>query len=79
MPDVCPDLQQPGMYCQTCGDQSPPGSRLAALPGLSGGDADRVTANCPYEKRRDLVRKGVLSESKFDKIRDAVYVDHEKD
>jgi len=52
--------------------------RLAALPGLSGDDADRIIANRPYEKRRDLVRKGVLSESKFDKIRDAVYVDHEK-
>ena len=52
--------------------------RLAALPGLSGDDADRIIANRPYEKRRDLVRKGVLSESKFDKIRDAVYVDQEK-
>ena len=52
--------------------------RLAALPGLSGDDADRIIANRPYEKRRDLVRKGVLSESKFDKIQNAVYVDHEK-
>jgi DNA uptake protein ComE-like DNA-binding protein len=52
--------------------------RLAALPGLTGDDADRIIANRPYEKRRDLVHKGVLSESKFDKIRDDVYVDHEK-
>ena len=52
--------------------------RLAALPGLSGEDADRIIANRPYEKRRDLVRKGVLSEKKFDKIRNAVYVDQEK-
>jgi len=53
--------------------------RLAALPGLTGDDADRIIANRPYGKRRDLVRKGVLSESKFDKIRDAVYVDQEKE
>ena len=52
--------------------------RLAALPGLTGDDADRIIANRPYEKRRDLVRKNVLSEGKFDKIRDEVYVDHEK-
>ena len=52
--------------------------RLAALPGLTGDDADRIIANRPYEKRRDLVRKGVLSESEFDKIRDDVYIDHEK-
>jgi DNA uptake protein ComE-like DNA-binding protein len=52
--------------------------RLGQLPGLTGDDANRIIANRPYEKRRDLVRKGVLSESKFDKIRDDVYVDHEK-
>jgi DNA uptake protein ComE-like DNA-binding protein len=52
--------------------------RLAQLPGLTGDDADRIIANRPYEKRRDLVSKGVLSESKFDKIRDDVYVDHGK-
>jgi len=52
--------------------------RLAALPGLTDDDVERIIANRPYEKRRDLVRKGVLSESKFDKIQNAVYVDHEK-
>lgn len=52
--------------------------RLAALPGLTAEDADRIIANRPYENRRDLVRKGVLSESKFNKIRENVYVDHEK-
>lgn len=53
--------------------------RLAKLPGLTGDDADRIVANRPYEQRRDLVRKGVLSEAKFDRIRDEVYVDHGKD
>jgi DNA uptake protein ComE-like DNA-binding protein len=52
--------------------------RLAALPGLSGDDADRIIKNRPYQNRRDLVRKGVLSEGKFEKIRDDVYVDHEQ-
>lgn len=52
--------------------------RLAALPGLNGDDADRIIKNRPYDNRRDLVRKGVLNESKFEKIRDEVYVDHEK-
>jgi DNA uptake protein ComE-like DNA-binding protein len=52
--------------------------RLASLPGLNRDDADRIIANRPYSNRRDLVRKGVLNENKFDKIRDYVYVDHEK-
>ena len=53
--------------------------RLAALPGLTAADADRIVASRPYETRRDLVRKGVLSEAQFEKIRDSVYVEHGKD
>ena len=53
--------------------------QLAALPGLTGADADKIIANRPYENRRDLVRKGVLSEAQFDKIKDSVYVEHGKD
>jgi hypothetical protein len=52
--------------------------RLASLPGLTDEDADRIIAHRPYGFRRDLVRKGVLSEAKFQKIRDDVYVDHRK-
>ena len=52
--------------------------RLAALPGLTGADADRIIANRPYANRRDLVRKGVLSEAQFDKIKDSLYVEHAK-
>lgn len=52
--------------------------RLAALPGLSDDDAERIIANRPYANRRDLVRKGVLSENKFDSIRDEVHVDNAK-
>jgi len=50
--------------------------QLAALPGLTRDDADRIIAHRPYEKRRDLVAKGVLSEGQFEKIRESVYVEH---
>jgi len=53
--------------------------RLAALPGLTGADADKIIANRPYETRRDLLKKGVLSEGQFEKVRDSVYVEHGKD
>jgi DNA uptake protein ComE-like DNA-binding protein len=50
--------------------------QLAALPGLTADDADRIIANRPYENRRDLMRKNVLSEGKFEKVKDSVYVEH---
>jgi DNA uptake protein ComE-like DNA-binding protein len=53
--------------------------QLAALPGLTRDDAGRIMTNRPYDNRRDLVRKQVLTESQFDKIRDSVYVAHAKD
>ena len=53
--------------------------RLAALPGLNGADADKIIAGRPYDKRRDLVRKGVLTEAQFERIKDSVYVEHGKD
>jgi DNA uptake protein ComE-like DNA-binding protein len=53
--------------------------RLAKLPGLTGADADKIVANRPYEKRRDLVRKGVLTDAQFEKIKDSVYVEHGQD
>lgn len=53
--------------------------RLAELPGISREDADRIVANRPYETKRDLVRKRVLSESQFDRVRDSLYVDRRDD
>lgn len=53
--------------------------QLAALPGLNTDDADRIIANRPYDNRRDLMRKNVLGEGKFERVKDSVYVDHEKD
>jgi len=53
--------------------------RLSALPGLTGEEADKIIANRPYVNRRDLVRKGVLSEAQFEKLKDSVYVEHAKE
>lgn len=53
--------------------------QLAALPGLTADDADKIIANRPYENRRDLMRKSVLSEGKFEKVKDSVYVEHGKE
>lgn len=50
---------------------------LSELPGISASDADRIIANRPYRNRRALVRKSVLSEAKYDAIRDLVYVERE--
>ena len=52
--------------------------RLAALPGLTAADADRIIANRPYAKPHDLVAKGVLTQGQLDKIRADVYVEHGK-
>jgi len=52
--------------------------RLRSLPGISDDEADRIMANRPYENRRDLVRKRVLSEDEFERVKDYVYVDQEK-
>jgi DNA uptake protein ComE-like DNA-binding protein len=53
--------------------------RLAKLPGLTSADADKIIASRPYENRRDLLRKGVLTEAQFERIKDSVYVEHGKD
>src|SRR5262249_6679081 len=53
--------------------------QLDALPGLNSADADRIVANRPYQRKRALVCKGVLTKAQFDKIKDDVYVDHAKD
>jgi DNA uptake protein ComE-like DNA-binding protein len=52
--------------------------RLRSLPGISDDEADRIMASRPYENRRDLVRKRVLNEDEFERVKDYVYVDREK-
>ena len=53
--------------------------RLASLPGISDDEADQIVASRPYENRRDLVRKRVLSEDEFQRVKDYVYVDRAND
>jgi DNA uptake protein ComE-like DNA-binding protein len=45
---------------------------LTALPGVTPRTAKRIIAHRPYRDKHDLVSKGVLSESAYDKISDDV-------
>jgi competence protein ComEA len=47
---------------------------LASLPGISRPDARRIIAGRPYGSKNDLLVKGVVSESDYEKIRDRVIV-----
>jgi DNA uptake protein ComE-like DNA-binding protein len=48
--------------------------RLTRLPGLTDEDATRIVENRPYANERALVRKKVLTEDQFARIKDRVYV-----
>jgi len=48
-------------------------SQLAKLPGLTDADADRIIASRPYGDKKGLLRKGVLTETQYDKVEDYVY------
>lgn len=45
---------------------------LLTLPGLTEHEADRIIAERPYDNADDLVRRRVIPESEYDKIRDQV-------
>lgn len=47
-------------------------SELATLPGLSHRDARRIIDGRPYSDRHDVVVKGILSESSYQRIRDQI-------
>jgi DNA uptake protein ComE-like DNA-binding protein len=47
---------------------------LAKLPGITDEDAARIVANRPYGSKRDLLRKSVLGERKYEQVQDYVYV-----
>jgi hypothetical protein len=49
-------------------------TQLAALPGLTDADADRIIQNRPYGGAHGLVKKNVLSERQYEQIEDRVYV-----
>jgi len=48
--------------------------QIAGLPGLSEADAERIVGNRPYATKDDLVRRGVLSEERFEAIQNRVYL-----
>ncbi len=47
-------------------------NELTTLPGIGPRDARRIIDNRPYRDRHDLVAKGVLSESSYEKIRERI-------
>lgn len=46
--------------------------QLAALPGLTAGDAQKIIDNRPYKAKNDLVKKNVLTADQYMKIEDDV-------
>ena len=71
-----------GLYGRVIPRRSPRGidlnrasaEEIADLPGLSEADAERIVGNRPYAAKDDLVRRGVLSEERFEAIQDRVYL-----
>jgi DNA uptake protein ComE-like DNA-binding protein len=47
-------------------------SELASLPEISRSGARRIIAGRPYGSKNDLLTKGVVSESSYEKIRDRI-------
>jgi DNA uptake protein ComE-like DNA-binding protein len=47
-------------------------SDLRTLPGISDTDARKIIDGRPYSDRHDLLKKGILSEPEYTKIRDRV-------
>ena len=45
---------------------------LLSLPGMTEREADRIIAERPYDNADDLLRRRVVPESEYDKIRDRV-------
>jgi hypothetical protein len=48
--------------------------QLAALPGLTDADADRIVQNRPYGSTRGLVNRNVIGERQYEQIEDRIYV-----
>ena len=49
---------------------------LLSLPGISEHEADRIIAERPFDNADDLVRRHVIPESEYDRIRDRVIAGH---
>jgi DNA uptake protein ComE-like DNA-binding protein len=48
---------------------------LLSLPGLSDREADRIIASRPFQNTDDLLKRHVLSEAEYEKIRDRIIAD----
>ena len=49
---------------------------LLSLPGITERDADRIVAERPFNNADDLVRRRVISQAEYDRIRDRVIAGH---
>jgi DNA uptake protein ComE-like DNA-binding protein len=49
---------------------------LLGLPGITERDADRIVADRPFNNADDLVKRRVVSQSEYDRIRDRVIAGH---
>ncbi|HEX3570984.1 MAG TPA: helix-hairpin-helix domain-containing protein [Acidobacteriaceae bacterium] len=49
---------------------------LLDLPGISEHQADRIIAGRPFDNADDLVKRHILSDTEYDKIRDRVIAGH---
>ena len=47
-------------------------SELTSLPGITPRDARKIIAGRPYKEAHELVRRGVIAEEEYARIRDAV-------
>jgi DNA uptake protein ComE-like DNA-binding protein len=54
-------------------NQASPGE-LADLPGLTEEDAERIIRERPYAHKDDIVERGIVSQDRFEKFADRVYV-----
>ncbi len=45
---------------------------LAALPGMTAADAQKVIDNRPYKMKNDLVKKNIVSADEYAKIKDSI-------
>jgi competence protein ComEA len=49
---------------------------LLSLPGMTERDADRIAAARPFDNAGDLVRRHVIPQAEYDKIRDRIIAGH---
>jgi competence protein ComEA len=49
---------------------------LLTLPGLTEREADRIIAERPFDNTVDLVRRNVVPQVEYDKIRDRIVAGH---